>query len=173
MVSRVLGSWRLRQAAIGQQRYAYLALCCRKAPMMAEPEELVTTAGRRIQAFHADLAQVIDQLKDAFAQDRLTKEEFDSRVGLAFTARTCAELAALTADLPAGLTAAQPPRKSARAHRRVPMNTAVTGTACVIVAANAGMLIALVTGSGAAVLLMAMFTIIGLAVAIGALIAAG
>lgn len=141
---------------------------------MAEPEELATTAGhRRMRAFQADREQVIDQLKNAFVQDRLTKEEFDSRVGQAFTSRTCAELAALTADLPAWLTAAQPPGKSARAHRRVPMSTAVTGTACVIGAANAGMLAALLTGSGVAVLLVAMFTIIGLAVAIGALITAG
>jgi DUF1707 SHOCT-like domain len=43
-------------------------------------------------------------LKAAFIQGRLTKDEFDSRVGRAFGSRTYAELAALTADIPAGLT---------------------------------------------------------------------
>lgn len=142
--------------------------------MMAEPGERVVTAGHsRLQASYAGREQVIHHLKEAFVQDRLTKEEFDARVGQALTSRTCAELAALTADLPAGLTAAQPLPKSARAHSRVSMNKAVTGTACLIVAANAGMMASLLAGSGVAVLLVAMFTVIGLAVAIGTLIAAG
>jgi hypothetical protein len=40
----------------------------------------------------------------------LARDEFDAPVGQAFAARTYADLAALTADLPAGLAAAQPPR---------------------------------------------------------------
>ena len=47
-------------------------------------------------------------LKAAFVQGRLTKDEFDQRVGQTFASRTCGELAALTADLPAGLVAAKP-----------------------------------------------------------------
>ena len=39
-------------------------------------------------------------LKAAFVHERLTKDEFDARVGHALTSRTCADLAALTADLP-------------------------------------------------------------------------
>jgi hypothetical protein len=49
-------------------------------------------------------------LKAAFVQGRLDRDEFGIRVGQALASRTCAELAALTADLPAGLTAAQPPQ---------------------------------------------------------------
>jgi DUF1707 SHOCT-like domain len=45
---------------------------------------------------------VIDTLKAAFGQGRLTKDEFDARVGHAFTSQTCADLAALTADIPPG-----------------------------------------------------------------------
>ena len=56
------------------------------------------------RAPHADRERVIAALKVAFIQGRLTKDEFDSRVGRALRSRTCAELAALTADIPAGLT---------------------------------------------------------------------
>jgi Domain of unknown function (DUF1707) len=141
---------------------------------MAEPGEQMAAAGHgRLLASHADREQVIDQLKAAFVQDRVTRDEFDVRVGLAFTSRTWAELAALTADIPAGLTAAQPLRKPARVHRRPSMNRAVTGTACMIVAAQMGMAAALLAGSGAAVFFMVMFTLIGAAVAIGALITSG
>jgi hypothetical protein len=41
-------------------------------------------------------------LRDAVVRGRLTLEEFSDRVGLAQTARTNRELAALSADLPAG-----------------------------------------------------------------------
>ena len=40
----------------------------------------------------------------------VAKEEFDLRVGQMLAARTYADLAALTADLPAGLAAAKPPQ---------------------------------------------------------------
>src|SRR6516165_8806090 len=56
------------------------------------------------RASHADRERVIAVLKVAFIQGRLTKDEFDSRVGRALGSRTYAELAALTADIPAGLT---------------------------------------------------------------------
>jgi hypothetical protein len=51
---------------------------------------------------------VIDMLKAAFVQGRLTWDEFDMRVGQALAARGYARLAALTADIPAGLTGARP-----------------------------------------------------------------
>jgi len=57
---------------------------------------------------------VIGTLKAAFVQGRLAKDEFDLRVGQALASRTYAQLAAVTADLPAGLTAARP-SKPARA----------------------------------------------------------
>ena len=61
------------------------------------------TAGRgRMRTSRAEREQAIEVLKVAFVQDRLTKDEFDVRAGQALTARTCAELAVLTADIPAG-----------------------------------------------------------------------
>ena len=79
---------------------------------MAGPgnEMAAGAAGRGcVRASHADREQVIDTLKTAFVRGVLAKDEFDLRVGLTFASRTNAELAALTADLPAKLAAAQPP----------------------------------------------------------------
>ena len=55
----------------------------------------------RMRASHADREQVVDTLKEAFVQGRLTKDEFDSRVANALAARTYADLAPLSTDLPA------------------------------------------------------------------------
>jgi Domain of unknown function (DUF1707)/Domain of unknown function (DUF4190) len=43
-------------------------------------------------------------LRDAFAEGRLTQAEHAARVGQAYRARTYAELAAVSADLPGGLS---------------------------------------------------------------------
>ena len=53
-------------------------------------------------AWHADREQVIEVLKTAFVQGRLTKDEFGTRIGQALTSQTCAELTKVTAGLPAG-----------------------------------------------------------------------
>jgi hypothetical protein len=70
----------------------------------------------RLPASHADREQAIDALKAAFVQGRLTKDEFDVRIGRAIASRTCADLASLTADIP-GLTADIPGRPAARPAR--------------------------------------------------------
>ena len=54
-----------------------------------------------LRAADADREQVIDALKVAFAGGRLTKDKFDAGVSQALTSRTYAELAAVTADIPA------------------------------------------------------------------------
>jgi hypothetical protein len=73
------------------------------------------TAGRgHLRASHADREQMIETLKAAFVQGRLTKDEFDTRIGQTLAARTYAELATLTADIPAGLAAARPPGRPPR-----------------------------------------------------------
>ena len=83
---------------------------------MSEPSDQMSAAAGHgdVRASHADREQVIGTLKAAFVEGRLAKDEFDLRVGPALASRTYAELAAVTADLPAGLTAAQP-SKPARA----------------------------------------------------------
>jgi Domain of unknown function (DUF1707) len=134
------------------------------------PEPGAQAAGLR--ASRADREQVIDLLKAAFVQGRLTRDEFDARVGQALASRTYAELAAVTADLPAELIGTLPPQPSARAPRRVSMNTAVTGGALVIAVANGGMMAALLLRSAVAVILVAVFTVVGAVLAITAMIVA-
>jgi hypothetical protein len=48
-----------------------------------------------------DRDAVANRIQDAFAEGRLDDEEFDQRMRAALTARTSADLEALTADLPA------------------------------------------------------------------------
>jgi hypothetical protein len=83
-----------------------------EVPAVTDPGDELAAAGRdhgHLRASHADREQATEQLKVAFVQGRLDKEEFDARVGQALTARTYAKLAAVIADLPAAPTAAQPP----------------------------------------------------------------
>jgi hypothetical protein len=96
-----------------------------EVPVVADPgdQRAADVVGRdHVRVSHADREHVIEMLKAAFVQDRLTKDELDTRVGQAFTSRTYAELAAVTADLPvpARPIAAQPPRAvRAQGERRV------------------------------------------------------
>jgi len=55
----------------------------------------------RLRAGHADRDLVIEALKTAFVDGRLTKTELTARTGRALAARTHADLASLTADIPA------------------------------------------------------------------------
>jgi len=52
-------------------------------------------------ASHADRNRVIDILRTAFVQGLLTRDELDARVARTCGSRTYADLAAVTADLPA------------------------------------------------------------------------
>jgi hypothetical protein len=84
-------------------------------------ELAAAAAGRgRLRVSHAEREQVIGTLKAAFVRGMLAKDEFDLRVSQAFASRTYAELAAVTADLPAEPTAAQLP-KAARAQGEQPV----------------------------------------------------
>jgi hypothetical protein len=74
-----------------------------------------------LRASHADREHVIEVLKAAFVQGRLAKNELDARVDQTFAARTYAELAAVTADLPAGLARPLPVRKPARGEGERPV----------------------------------------------------
>ena len=73
------------------------------------------TGASYLRAADADREQTIVTLKTAFVQGRLARDEFDARIGQALAARTHADLAALSTDIPAGIpaggAAARPPRK--------------------------------------------------------------
>jgi uncharacterized protein DUF1707 len=101
---------------------------------MTGPQDPAAAGCDRLRAGHADREQVIETLKDAFVQGRLTRGELDARAGQALSARTCADLAALTADIPAAAGSARPPAPA----RRWPLARAAAGSgSCLIIAAAA------------------------------------
>lgn len=93
--------------------------------METGPEGKDPAAGR-MRASNADRERVVTLLQAAFAEGRLGRDEFGERVGGALTASTYADLAALTADIPAKLAGAPRPPAAARARRPLSRRT-VTG----------------------------------------------
>ncbi len=107
---------------------------------MAGPGDEIAAgkAGRgHLRASHADREQVIGTLKAAFVQGMLTKDEMDARAGLALAARTYADLAVLTADIPAAPAAAGPARPSVRVRRRPLARAAAWSGGCLVIAVPA------------------------------------
>jgi DUF1707 SHOCT-like domain len=90
--------------------------------MAGRGDETAAGAGGfgHLRASRADRERVIGILKAAFVQGMLDQDEFGQRVSQALAARTHADLATLTADLPGGLAAPQPP-PPARAEREQPI----------------------------------------------------
>jgi hypothetical protein len=100
-------------------------------------ERAAAAAGRgHLLASHVDREQVVDTLKAAFVQGRLTKDEFDERISQTLAVRTHAELAALTADIPAR-RAGVPPRTPARqrTNKAVRWGASGIGTPAILAAA--------------------------------------
>lgn len=104
--------------------------------MAGRGDEIAPAAGgyARLLASHADREQVISILKAAFVAELVDKDDFDLRVGQALAARTCTELAALTADLPAGLTVAQPLRPARAPKKATDPFTRTVGVATLLYA---------------------------------------
>jgi hypothetical protein len=53
-----------------------------------------------IRASDADRDVVVDALREAYTEGRLTRDEFDERMSAAYTGRTWGQLRELTVDLP-------------------------------------------------------------------------
>jgi hypothetical protein len=96
---------------------------------MTGPQDPAAAGGDRLRAGHADREQVIEALKNAFVHGRLTKDELDTRAGQALAARTYADLAALTADIPPA-----PARPTAPARRRPLARAAAGSGGCLVIA---------------------------------------
>jgi DUF1707 SHOCT-like domain len=130
---------------------------------MAGPGDGTAAAGDRgdgrLRASRADRERVVELLKAAFVEDRLTKDELDTRVGQALASRTYADLAAVTADLPAGPaaaapvpagpTAARPPSTPARTLAKAAQRSGV----CMLAAFAMAGVVALAHGEGLAAFL--------------------
>jgi Domain of unknown function (DUF1707) len=119
-----------------------------QAPGSLAGEMTAVAAGHgHLLASHADRDHVIDALKAAFVQGRLTKDEFDLRVSRTLTSRTYADLATLTADLPARLIGARPGHEPAPPQAPPVNKPLLWGAYAVLVGAVGSMVVAFPTGS--------------------------
>ena len=91
------------------------------------------TAQAELRASHADRDRVVELLRVAAGDGRLTAEELDDRLEVALTARTYSELAVLTTDLPAA-----------------PLPAGIAGHAAGLAQEGAKQLVRIDCGSGAA-----------------------
>jgi hypothetical protein len=125
-------------------------------------------AGRgRLRAADADRDQVIDTLKTAFVEGRLTKDELGARAGRALAARTFAELIAITADIPGKQIELPPPSpKLAPVRARKPVSKKVLAWSTFAVVVPSALGAAFLTYSGG-FLVIFVFAFIGLTVATG------
>jgi len=127
---------------------------------MVEPgDERAPRAGSHghLRVSDSDRAHVIDNLKAAYVDGLVTKDEFDARASQAFASRTRAELTLVTADLPAGQ---QPPWLArARGHALAGANVRPSDRAIMATAVFAGLALVIAVSAGpfaspAAVLLL-------------------
>lgn len=110
-------------------------------------DDWVAGSRSRMRAADADREQMIDALKSAFAQGRLTKDEFDLRVGQAFASRTYAELAAILAGIPARPTGPVAPAQQQRPRppARPSTKKVAISCACAVLAAELVLFVLIIT----------------------------
>ena len=99
------------------------------------------------RASHADRERVIRILKAALEQGRLTEDEHDERTAQASVSRSRAELAGLTADLPAGITAVPPSVRDVRI--AVGVIIAAAGVLAAVLVTNPDNMLAFMAALGA------------------------
>jgi hypothetical protein len=133
---------------------------------MTGPADEIAARQGRWRASHADREQVVGALKAAFVQGRLTADELDERVGQALAARTYAELAALTTDLPADPTPAvqpapaPPPAPARRLQNPAARRAVKAGAGAIGVAVIALGVVIAVAGEPAAAVFVAVFMLV-------------
>ncbi len=131
-----------------------------EAPVTTQPRDQAAAAldgDGRLRVSRADRKQAIDTLKAAFVHGRLTKDEFDERVGRALVPLTYAELAALTDDIPAGPARARPRGTGQGMARLRESNAAKAGAFAALVA---GMVVVAAVGGGSANPLQVLATVL-------------
>ena len=117
---------------------------------MTGPQGPAAAGGDQIRAADADRERVIETLKDAFVHGRLTRDELGTRAGRALSAQTRADLAALTADLPAvpSVPAAAGVARPLTPARRRPLARAAAWSGGFLVVAAAAVWLAALAGPG-------------------------
>jgi Domain of unknown function (DUF1707) len=131
-----------------------------------DPMAAGATGRGGLRASDADREQVIDALKAAFVQGRLSKDELEVRAGLALTSRTCAELTAITAEIPAVLIEARLPSEPVSADTRKRVNKKVVAWGASAIILPPALVAAFLTYYGGYFVLL-LFAFIGLTVSAG------
>jgi hypothetical protein len=75
---------------------------------------------RPIRASDGERESVVDVLRDAYTEGRLTLDEFEERMSVAYASKTRPELRELTSDLPAEPDLGADPRQRLPAARQLP-----------------------------------------------------
>ena len=108
-------------------------------PMFSRPGGNGAIAGPPgMRAADADRERAIDVLRAGYAEDRLTKTEFEHRMARVYAARTYGELGALTADLPTGSFGYPAPYQSVGYPPPQPAYTTVSPVAVVALVCGIG-----------------------------------
>ena len=89
----------------------------RSRPRFYGPQGLSRTQAS-LRASDADREQLVDVLKGAFAEGRLSQDEYTERMERAYTAKTYGELALLSTDLPAQMPPTRPTGRRGPTHWR-------------------------------------------------------
>jgi uncharacterized protein len=104
-----------------------------------DPREAGPPRRAHLRASDADRERVIDTLKTAYVQGRLTRDELGHRAGQALASRTYAELTALTADIPVLASQPRPSRPApARPPSRVDKKTVAWAICMLLLPASLG-----------------------------------
>ncbi|MGH3158378.1 MAG: DUF1707 SHOCT-like domain-containing protein [Streptosporangiaceae bacterium] len=99
-----------------------------------DPRARWTVSGGYMRASDEDRERVIEILKTAFVQGRLSQGELTMRTGEVLSSRTYAELADTTADIPARRVATVPPRPPAPARTRQDERKAIARVLSLVIA---------------------------------------
>ena len=119
---------------------------------MTRPGSEIVANGKPLPVTYADRERVIRTLKAALEQGRLTEDEHDERTARASVSRSRAELTALTADLPDGITALPPTPRDVQIALGVII--AAAGVLAAIVLANPDNMLAFMAALGAIAILI-------------------
>ena len=122
-----------------------------------DPTNAATPGQAHFLASDADREHAVDLLKAAFVYGALTRDELTARTARALTARTYAELAAITGGLAPARPQHKPPARRARARARKRVNNKVVAWSTVAVVLSAALGVSFLTFYGGFLVMMLLF----------------